>query len=83
MPARLVIQAGIKDLTTDFLPTSYHHIVFTVPHEFNTTILGNRKELFKLLFDVASQTLLQLASYDRWLGWRCSTTAILRNWGRT
>lgn len=72
----------IEDLTTDLLPTSYYHIVFTVPHEFNTIILGNRKGLFKLLFDAASQTLLQLASDDRWLGGRCSITAILHTWGQ-
>ena len=39
----------IDDLTAQLFPTSYYHIVFTIPHEFNALILGNRKELFTLL----------------------------------
>ncbi len=57
----------IEDLTADLLPTHYYHIVFTLPHEFNPIIMGNRKELFKLLFDAASKKLLQLSSDEN--GW--------------
>jgi hypothetical protein len=39
--------------------------------------MGNRREMFKLLFDAASQTLLQLASDPQWLGGRCSITSVL------
>lgn len=67
----------IEDLTASLLPTGYYHVVFTLPHEFNPIIMGNRKELFKLLFDAASTTLLQLAKDDQWLGGRCSITVIL------
>ena len=72
----------VEDLTADLLPTHYYHIVFTLPHEFNPLIMCNRKALFKLLFDAASKTLLQLASDDQWLGGRCSITAILHTWGQ-
>lgn len=72
----------IEDLTADLLPTHYYHIVFTLPHEFHPLIMGNGKELFKLLFDAASKTLLQLAGDDQWLGGRCSITAILHTWGQ-
>lgn len=72
----------IEDLTADLLPTHYYHIVFTLPHEFNPLIMGNRKELFKLLFDAASKTLLQLSGDPQWLGGRCSITAILHTWGQ-
>jgi len=44
--------------------------------------MGNRKELFKLLFDSASQTLLQLAGNPKYLGAKCSITAILHTWGQ-
>jgi hypothetical protein len=43
------------------LPTAYYHIVFTLPHELHPVTMGNRKVIFKLLFDAASQTLLQFA----------------------
>lgn len=82
MPARLVIQAGIENLTADLLPTAYYHVVFTLPQELHPIMMGNRKTLFKLLFDAASQTLLQFAKDPQWLGGRCSITAILPTWGQ-
>ena len=72
----------IENLTAQLFPTSYYHVVFTVPHEFNPLILGNRKELFTLLFDSASQTLLQFAQDAKYLGATCSITSILHTWGQ-
>ena len=72
----------IENLTAQLFSTSYYHVVFTVPHEFNPLILGNRKELFTLLFDSASQTLLQFAQDAKYLGAKCSITSILHTWGQ-
>jgi hypothetical protein len=72
----------IEDLTADLLPTAYYHVVFTLPHELHPVILGNRRELFKLLFDSASQTLLQFARDAKYLGAKCSITAVLHTWGQ-
>ena len=72
----------VENLTADLLPTAYYHVVFTLPHELHGIIMGNRKALFKLLFDAASQTLLQFAKDPQWLGGRCSITAILHTWGQ-
>jgi hypothetical protein len=72
----------VEDLTADLLPTAYYHVVFTLPHELHSIILGNRKELFKLLFDAASKTLLQFAGDPQYLGAKCSITAILHTWGQ-
>ena len=60
----------------------YYHVVFTLPDEFHPLVLGNRKTLFKLLFDASSQTLLQLAKVPQWLGGKCSVTAVLPTWGQ-
>lgn len=72
----------VENLSADLLPTSYYHVVFTLPHELHPIILGNRKALFKLLFDASSQTLLQFAKDPQWLGGRCSITTILHTWGQ-
>ena len=64
----------IENLTADLLPTAYYHVVFTLPHELHAIILGNRTQLFKLLFDAASQTLLQFAQDSKYLGAKCSIT---------
>ncbi len=72
----------MENLTADLLPTAYYHVVFTLPHELHGIVMGNRKALFKLLFDAASQTLLQFAKDAKWLGAKCSITAILHTWGQ-
>lgn len=72
----------IENLTADLLPTAYYHIVFTLPHELHPVMMGNRREMFKLLFDAASQTLLQLAGDPQWLGGKCSITSVLHTWGQ-
>jgi hypothetical protein len=82
VPARLVIQAGIENLTAQLFPTPYYHVVFTVPHEFNSLTLGNRKKMFNLLFQAASQTLLQFSGDAQYLGATCGITSVLHTWGQ-
>lgn len=72
----------IENLTAQLFPTDYYHVVFTVPHEFNALTLGNRREMYKLLFDAASTTLLQFSNNPRYLGAACGITAVLHSWGQ-
>jgi hypothetical protein len=72
----------IENRMQEILPTPYYHLVFTLPHELNPLILGNRKELFKLLFESASQTILQHAKMPEYLGAECGITMILHTWGQ-
>jgi hypothetical protein len=44
------------------LPVPYFHLVFTLPHSLNGLIRQNRAALYKLLFDAASQTLLEFGA---------------------
>ena len=41
------------------LPVSYFHLVFTLPHALNRLIQQNQRALYDLLFNAASQTLLE------------------------
>jgi hypothetical protein len=75
-------QQWIENLTAQLFSTSYYHVVFTLPHEFNSLILGNRKELFTLLFEAASQTLLQFGKDEKYLGATGGITAVLHTWGQ-
>lgn len=72
----------IENLTAQLFPTAYYHVVFTVPHEFNSLILGNRKAMFNLLFEAASQTLLQFSADAQYVGATCGITAVLHTWGQ-
>jgi hypothetical protein len=63
------------------LPVPYFHLVFTLPHSLNGLIRQNRAVLFKLLFEAASQTLLEFGS-ER-LGAQLGITAVLHTWSQT
>jgi Putative transposase/Transposase zinc-binding domain len=65
----------------ELLPTPYFHTVFTVPHELNALILGNKRLLLTLLFRTASQTLLQFGQQN--LGGQLGATLVLHTWDQT
>ena len=75
-------EAWIDNRVHELLPTPYYHVVFTLPHELNALILGNRKELFTLLFDSAAQTLLKHGTNDEYLGAEIGITMVLHTWGQ-
>ena len=66
----------------ELLPVKYFHVVFTLPHELNVLVMGNREALFKLLFGSASRCLLTLCHDPQWLGATPSITSVLHTWGQ-
>jgi len=62
----------------EILPTSYFHVVFTLPHELNTVILNNKKVMFNILFKTASRTLLTFGSNE--LNGNLGFLAVLHTW---
>src|SRR6267143_3793937 len=50
------------------LPTSYFHVVFTVPHELNLLAQDNPRQLYHLLFTASAATLLEIAVDPKHLG---------------
>ena len=63
---------------TELLPVMYFHTVFTLPHELNAIILGNKKIMLDLLFKAVSETLLSFgqSKMSATLGF----SAILHTW---
>lgn len=66
----------------ELLPVPYFHIVFTLPATINSLILSNQKELYGLLFQAASQTILKLACDKKHIGGDGGLLAILHTWGQ-
>ena len=62
----------------EILPTSYFHVVFTLPHELNTVILNNKKVMFNILFKAASRTLLTFG--DNELNGNLGFLSVLHTW---
>jgi hypothetical protein len=60
----------------------FHHVVFTLPSELRALALRNRETVYDLLFQCASQTLLELGRDPKWLGARLGVTAVLHTWTR-
>ncbi len=72
----------IENRIGELLPTAYYHVVFTLPHEFNTLILANREKMFKMLFDSAAETLSNHSKNPAFLGAETGVTMVLHTWGQ-
>lgn len=68
--------------TAELLPTEYFHVVFTLPHHLNPLAQGKPEIIYNLLFQTASETLLQFSSNPKWLGAKPSITMVLHTWGQ-
>ena len=75
-------QEWIEARMQELLPVKYYHVVFTLPHELNSLVLGHRKILFKLLFDASSQTLLTFAKDPKYLQAMTGIISVLHTWGQ-
>jgi len=64
----------------DLLDAPYYHLVVTLPHELNPIIYCNQKELYGLLFRSASETVLELASDQKYLGAKPGFISLLHTW---
>jgi hypothetical protein len=75
-------QEWVEARSRELLPVKYYHVVFTLPHELNSLVLGHRKLLFKLLFDASAQTLLTFAKDPQYLGATPGIISVLHSWGQ-
>ena len=67
----------------DLLPTSYFHVVFTLPEGLRSLALRNQKVIYSLLFKAVSETLTELARDSKHLGAEIGFMAILHTWSQT
>lgn len=67
----------------ELLPVAYHHAVFTLPGELSELSLFNRKLIYDLLFDAASQALLTFGYDEKWMGAQIGFYGILHTWSQT
>ena len=66
----------------NLLNTHYFHVVFTVPSELNSLFLYRPGELYSLLFQATSDTVLELCADKKYLGAKPGITAVLHTWGQ-
>ncbi len=67
---------------SELLPTTYFHIVFTLPQQLRSLVMGNRKPLFNLLFESSTYTLRKLGEDEKYLGGTPGIISILHTNGQ-
>ena len=72
----------LQDRMCELLPTTYYHIVFTLPQELRSLVMGNRTALFNLLFEAAHYTINTLSADIKWLGAKPGIVSILHTNGQ-
>ena len=72
----------VEDRMGELLPTTYFHIVFTLPQELRGLCMGNRELLFGLLFKAAQHTLLTLSRDKKYIGGTPGIVSILHTNGQ-
>lgn len=58
----------LQDRMSELLPTSYFHLVFTLPQQLRSMVMGNRSLLFNLLFEASTYTIRKLGMDAKYLG---------------
>jgi len=67
----------------ELLPVEYFHVVFTLPDQLSPLALQNKRVIYGLLFQAASETLLKIAGDPKHLGAIIGFVAVLHTWGQT
>jgi len=67
---------------TRLLPTHYFHCVFTLPAQLRPLARRNANRVYRLLFEAASETLLELGRDPERIGATLGITCVLHTWTR-
>ena len=65
----------------ELLPVDYYHVVFTLPEPISAIAYTNKAVVYRLLFEVAAETLRTIAADPKHLGARIGATLVLHTWG--
>ena len=72
----------LQDRMSELLPTTYYHLVFTLPQELRSLVMGNRTILFNLLFESGHHAINKLGADKKWLGAKPGIVSILHTNGQ-
>jgi hypothetical protein len=74
-------QRWLEARQADLLPVEYYHVVFTLPAPISALAYTNKAVIYRLLFDVAAETLATIAADPKHLGAQIGITLVLHTWG--
>jgi hypothetical protein len=76
--AKWLAERGAELLPVD----TYFHVVFTLPQEITHLTLQNAREIYRILFRAASETLMTIAADPKHLGAEIGFLTVLHTWGQ-
>jgi hypothetical protein len=74
-------QRWLEARQVDLLPVDYYHVVFTLPAPVSAIAYTNKAVIYRLLFEVAAETLRTIAADPKHLGAQIGVTLVLHTWG--
>ena len=74
-------QRWLEARQADLLPVEYYHVVFTLPAPVADLAYANKAVIYRLLFEVAAETLATIAADPKHLGAQIGVTLVLHTWG--
>lgn len=72
----------LADRERELLPVEYFHVVFTLPKEIAPLAFQNKRLVYGMLFQAASETLREVAASEKHLGAEIGVLAVLHTWGQ-
>src|ERR1022692_4778309 len=72
----------LAEREAELLPVPYFHVLFTVPQNIGGLALQNARQIYRILFRAASETLLTIAANPKHLGASIGFLAVLHTWGQ-
>lgn len=75
-------EVWIAERKREVLPVTYFHVVFTVPDILNSIIWKNKEIMYNLLFQISKETLISIASEEKYFGADIGFFSILHTWGQ-
>ena len=74
-------QRWLEERQADLLPVAYYHVVFTLPAPISAIAYTNKALIYRLLFEIAAETLRTIAADPKHLGAQIGATLVLHTWG--
>ena len=79
----MVKEKWLNNRKAELLPCSYFHNVFTLPHELNPLIKGNKRIMLALLFTAVKETLQVFARDPQWrIEGQLGFISVLHTWNQ-
>ena len=79
----MVKEKWLNARKAELLPCSYFHNVFTLPHELNPLIMGNKRTMLALLFSAVKETFQAFACDPQWrLEGQLGFISVLHTWNQ-